>query len=55
MTHDRNLSPKFLCSGEAKHSLNSVCTENWHRTRMLLHLLRFVKVYILECVQILPV
>lgn len=55
MTHDRNLSPKFLCSGEAKHSLNAACTENWHRTGMLLHLLHFVKVYILECVQTLPV
>lgn len=50
MTHDRNLSPKFLCCGEAKHSLNSACTETWHRTGMLLHLLHFVKVYILKCV-----
>lgn len=46
MTHDSNLSPHFLCRGEAK--------ETWSTTGRLLQLLHFVMVYILECVEILP-
>lgn len=55
MTHDSNLSPQFLCSGEAKQAFNMGCgAENWSTLGRLLHLLHLAKVYILECVEILP-
>lgn len=54
MTHDSNLSPQFLCSGEAKQTFNKGCAENWRTTGRLLRLLHFDKVYIFECVEILP-
>lgn len=54
MTHDSNLAPQFLCSGEAKQTFDIGCAENWSKTGRLLHLLHFVMVYILECVEILP-
>lgn len=45
MTHDSNLSPQFLCSGEAKQTFTMECTENWSTTGRLLHLLHLAKVY----------